>query len=247
MKLTNKFIGQDNINVVLPFTGGDSLELFEEHSRSQPDDWYYRTANISYSHNDNGHRCKNIKDVDLDNYVLFAGCSHTEGIGLELEKTYPYLTSKGLGYDYYNLAVSATGIDVVEHNIIVWLSTIKKKPKIIFSQWPDYTRFLSANPEYKTFIPHGTWSKEDMSDKVIVNGELSGAFIARKQLAQQNIQHVAGNIPVVGIMMTHLVAYNSQCLYFRMVDKARDLSHAGIRSHKELANQLISHVSSLGA
>lgn len=245
MKLTNKFIGQDTISMTQSFTGGDSQELFEEHLLSQPDDWYYRTANISYIHNDNGHRCKNISEVNLDNYVLFTGCSHTEGIGLELEKSYPYLTSHGLGYDYYNLAVSATGIDVVEHNIIVWLSTVKKKPKIIFIQWPDYTRFLSANPEYKTFIPHGTWTEEDLSNRVIVNGDLSGAFAARRQLAQKNIQNVAGNIPIIGIMMTNLVIYNSHCVYFRMSDKARDLSHAGMKSHQELADQLITQASSV--
>lgn len=247
MKLTNKFIGQDTVNTVQSFTGGDSLELFEEHLLSQPNNWYYRNATISYMHNDNGHRCKNINEVNLDNYVLFAGCSHTEGIGLELEKSYPYITSQGLGCDYYNLAVSATGIDVAEHNLIVWLTTIKKKPRIIFIQWPDYTRFLSANPKYKTFIPHGTWTEEELSNRVIVNGELSGAFAARMYLAQKNIQNVAGTIPIVGIMMTNLVIYNSQCMYFRMIDKARDLSHAGIKSHKDLSDQLISHATTLYA
>ena len=47
-------------------------------------------------------------DDDQDNYILFIGCSHTMGVGLELEKTYPHILSEKLKMDYYNLAVPAT-------------------------------------------------------------------------------------------------------------------------------------------
>jgi DNA polymerase III alpha subunit len=53
-----------------------------------------------------------IEDIDLNNYILFIGCSHTEGIGLELQTTYPYLVSEELKCDYYNLGLGGTGIDV---------------------------------------------------------------------------------------------------------------------------------------
>lgn len=242
MLLHNKFIGQNVSDTSIPFTGGDEVARFEESLQTQPEDWYYRNVPISYTYNHNGHRCKNIEDINLNNYILFSGCSHTEGIGLELEKTYPYLVSQMLKCDYYNLAVSATGLDVVEHNLIVWLSTIPKKPKLIIIQWPDPSRFLSLNLLFGRLIPQGTWSDSEQTADLIATGDLSGAFQARRYLLQQNIKNVAGDIPILGVMSASLITYNSTALYFRILDKARDLSHSGIKSHQELANLILSNL-----
>lgn len=240
MKFHNGFIGHDDNNSIREYYSGDHYDTFLENLKTQPNDWYYKDVTITYKHNNNGHRCKNIDEIDLDNYILFTGCSHTEGVGLELEKTYPYLVAENLKCDYYNLAASASGLDVIEHNIIYWLTTVPKKPKAIVIQWSDHTRFLSMIKGYESLIPHGTWTGEEISNRLIVNGELSGAFHARKILAQKNIWNVAKQIPVIEIIMSNLVLYNSHCLYFKTMDRARDLSHAGIKSHQDLTNQILS-------
>ena len=127
MKLYNDFLGSDVSNVAYKFVGGDSNAQFNKNSAAQPSDWYYHNKTLTYSFNNQGHRSKNFENIDQDNYILVTGCSHTMGVGLELEKTYPYIVSKELGVDYYNLAVPATGIDVVEYNLLTWFFTINKK------------------------------------------------------------------------------------------------------------------------
>ena len=53
------------------------------------------------------------QEIILNNYILFTGCSHTKGVGLALEDTYPYLLAQKLNCDYYNLALGGTGQDVM--------------------------------------------------------------------------------------------------------------------------------------
>lgn len=241
MKFHSNFIGDDETNIVLNFTGGDSEDLFIENLQKQPEDWYYRKANITYIRNKFGHRCKNIEELNLDNYILFAGCSHTAGIGLELEKSYPYIVSERLGVDYYNLSLPATGIDTMEYNVLTWLFTIAKPPKAVILQLPDHSRFLSKNENYDRFLPYGSWTDDDNCTKFIINAEDSGFFNARKRLALSLIEAVA-TCPVHKIVFGNQSGYDDKCLYMRKVDRARDMSHSGIQSHKEFSEVLISAI-----
>ena len=50
------------------FCGGDSEKTFLQNLPLQRRDWHYRSAHISYDHNSLGHRCKNYKDIDLENF-----------------------------------------------------------------------------------------------------------------------------------------------------------------------------------
>jgi hypothetical protein len=158
MKFYDDFIGEDSNTICLDFLDGtgDSLENVNTTRESQPEDWYYRDKKITYSFNAFGHRSKDIKDLDFDNYLLFIGCSHTQGVGVELEKTYPYLISSKLKCDYYNLAISATGIDVVEYNLLTWFFKFNKKPKAVIAQLPDHRRFISMYPGYNNILPNGS-------------------------------------------------------------------------------------------
>ena len=99
LSLNNDFLGYHPKEHNVRFSGTDTSKIFLENLKTQSNDWYYRSNIISYDRNSNGHRCKNIDEIDLNNYILFIGCSHTEGIGLKLEDTYPYLLSNKLECD----------------------------------------------------------------------------------------------------------------------------------------------------
>ena len=72
MQFNENFIGYQP-NVTVKFSGGDQELFYEQNLIDQPDDWYYRSTDITYEYNSLGHRCKNIEDIDLDNYLLFSG------------------------------------------------------------------------------------------------------------------------------------------------------------------------------
>ena len=238
MKFNGDFIGHNIVSTTTEWTVGDSIEQYNENIMSQPDDWYYRNRTITYSFNQYGHRSKEIIDVDLENYILFLGCSHTEGVGLELETTYPYLISKQLGCDYYNLGLAATGIDVVEYNLLTWFAKVNNKPKAVVIQWPDHSRFISHNPEYENLIERCSWSNDDHTGKFILNAETSGLAAARKQLIAKLVENVV-KVPTIQCVFTSHPSFNRYNLYLRKIDKARDLAHAGLKSHQAWSELLL--------
>ena len=140
LSLNDDFLGYHALEHNVLFSGSDTLEIYENNLKTKPIDWYYRTNQISYVRNKNGHRCKNIEDIDLNNYILTIGCSHTEGIGLKLEDTYPYLLSQMMNCDYYNLGIGGIGIDILNYNLVTWFSKIKNPPKLLVVQWPHRAR-----------------------------------------------------------------------------------------------------------
>jgi hypothetical protein len=238
MKLNNIFIGDNYPCVKSEWMSGDTEGQYLDNVKTQPNNWYYKDKTITYSFNKNGHRCNDIEDINLSNYILVLGCSHTVGVGLELEKTFPYLIAKELRCNYYNFGVSATGIDVVEYNLLTWIRKINKSPKAVVIQWPDHTRFASHLPGHENLIEKGSWTEDPDSVELIVNSEESGFFNARKLLTLKLITNLV-KCPVITCLFTSQPIFDPYNLYIRKVDKARDLGHAGIESHKNWSELIL--------
>lgn len=237
MKLhDNGFIGFEQSSSVQEWSGGDTEKTFLHNSKTLPNHWYYHTAPITYQINKNGHRSKDVSDLNLDNYLLFTGCSITEGVGLEESKTYSAVLSKKLGCDYYNLGLGATGMDVVIHNLIVWFSTIPKKPKAVIIQWPDFTRCITG-----TSVDHletrGLWQKNDDYNRFVDLGIKLHFFAARSLLIQSLVKTII-NVPVIEIGLAKMVPMHEQIMLLKVVDFARDLSHPGIKSNERIAEDI---------
>lgn len=217
------------------YSGHDSKKLYETNLNIKPDDWYYRTKTINYFHNKLGHRCKNLSEVDLNNYILFLGCSHTEGVGNALEDTYPYIVSNQLNCDYYNLSIGGTGLDTMMHNLNVWMNKIKQKPKYIIWQWPEETRFLSFN-ESKIQL-HGSWEADVNVKNFILAGDMINYFRARMKLAKVLLDCIPDVLEVD--FFTKTDDYN---IFFEHLDSARDDLHAGYKSNKNVADLIVSRL-----
>jgi len=209
MKFNNDFIGLDEVNSSIIYTGSDN-------------------KNIEYKLNSLGHRCKDLNEINLHEYILFAGCSNTFGIGLELENTYPYLVSEKLNCDYYNLSISGTGIDVLEHNLLTWFLTIKQKPKALIVQWPDHSRFLNISSD-NMFTPMGSWSPDPDATKFILNSEELGIAYSRKLFAVTNIFNMS-KCPALTFVVSGTVPYTRYDNFLVREDLASDQLHPGIKS-----------------
>lgn len=247
MRFYNNLCGQDAPNIIYKYLPNvDSKTAFIENLKTQSEDWPYRTIDIEYSYNNYGHRSKNIHDIKLDNYILYIGCSHTEGVGVRLEDSYPYITSSQMNCDYYNLAIGGTGIDIIEYNLITWFTTIKQKPKYVVIQWPDHSRFISisAYPGYERLIPNGSWAEDNYTKRFLSSGEATGFFNARKHISYKLIKEIV-DVPIVDVHFTSLASYSNDSTLFRRIDLGRDLAHSGIKSHQAIANQIIAYIKSL--
>jgi hypothetical protein len=65
---------------------------------------------ITYRLNSHGFRSPEFNDVPS---ILCLGCSHTMGIGLPLEQTWPYILEQKSGVTCWNLGLGGAGLDTV--------------------------------------------------------------------------------------------------------------------------------------
>ena len=238
MQFNQGFIGYVP-NKSLKFSGADSQEALSANLKELADDWYYRTAEITYNHNSLGHRSIEPQNLNLDNYILFTGCSHTEGIGLELEKTYPYLVADQLGCDYYNLALGGSGIDAMMHNLSLWLGKVKEKPKAIIVQWPNEARFLLTDELVNKLRPMGIWDGEEEISRFMAAGSSNGFFSSRKKLAYKFINSFSDDIKIINVDIDYQASSPMEnFLLMSCLDRARDLMHFGITSNQVLAKRI---------
>lgn len=233
ISLYDGFFGND-ATLTVDFAGSDHEDRFKENLRSQPNSWYYKTQKITYSYNSLGHRCKNPEDIDLDNYLLFAGCSHAEGIGLELEKTYPYRVAEMLGCDYYNLALGGAGIDLMTHNLTMWNKRVSKKPKALIILWPHETRFLTT---YKGDVRLNLVSDGNYKAKrFILAGEDINFFSSRKDFSKTLISSLYDDCKIIHVGWSGYPKDITMSLDTK--DFARDLIHSGVESNEKLALEI---------
>jgi hypothetical protein len=236
MQFNQGFIGYEP-NQSLEFSGSDREQRFNSNLKSSPNDWYYRTADITYNYNSLGHRSIEPTNLNLDNYILFTGCSHTEGLGLELEKTYPYIISSELQCDYYNLALGGSGIDTMTHNLITWLNHVKTPPKALVIQWPKDVRFLTIRDNDRVTL-HLPKNSLGFSPNIITTGDVPrfmvagdtiGYFKSKKKLSSMLINNCYRESNIVNIEPKELAIF----------DYARDMLHCGIVSNDFLAKRIL--------
>ena len=264
MRFNNNFIGYSPDVQFEYFSGSDTLEVFNNNLKTQSENWYYRNTTITYERNSNGHRCKEINDIDLDNYILFAGCSHTEGIGLELEKTYPYIVSNQLGMDYYNMSLGATGTDTLFYNLVQWKVNVRQKPKLLVIQWPNRARYLKmlandfVHPLATRHVDRnerelreiGIWNALDDEQRFLVLGDSpsTGYFHSKKVLFSRMIDSLYNYSKIIKINYGTLDEPEKTADFdwdkTVHTDYARDLRHCGIETNNNVAEKINQYLSS---
>lgn len=244
---TDDFIGYHEEHRDEIYTGYDSLEKYNESLNVTPKDWYYRDNPIYYKRNNLGHRCKNPEEIDLSNYFLVAGCSHSEGIGLHLEDTYPYLLSKELNCDYYNLSLGGSGIDVFSYNLLTWIAKINQKPKFLILQIPNILRYSTFEDPY--VLVHGLWTTQPNKSDFLILGDQINYFSSQYMLAKKLIKnHI--NVPIIDVFssrsdLSKIVDDPAQSVIAYEIDLARDRMHMGKSSNKNTFNKILEKVQPL--
>ena len=206
-------------------------------SLTQDSEYFFATgAELPHGYNSDGFRGKNFVDIDMDNYLLFAGSSHTEGIGVKADETFAHLVSAELKCDHVNLGVGGGGIDAVEHNLLMWFLKHKKLPKAIIVEWPDYARFVQHKwaETRNSLCPAGMWSDAEFityaNDSLYIKGEMTYHFL-----------HRIMPVKIIDVMHGKITNFpiNARMIWHSEVDKGTDKEHAGPKTHKQTAENII--------
>jgi len=232
----HNFIGH-SYDKIQNWSGSDSITLLTENLVKMPENWYYRTHPVTYEFNSFGHRSKELADIYLENYILFTGCSHTEGVGLELSKTYSNIVSTNLSSDNYNLGLGSTGIDILMHNLITWFAVVPHLPRALVIQWPEESRFVTSTTNSTYLMPKGAWHTESEVERFFLAGEDTRFFQTRKILANKLIETIV-KCPVIHVNVSDKIPFNEEAIQMQQLDSARDGMHLGIKSNAKFAIQI---------
>ena len=236
LSFNNDFIGYDSNKDANKFSGSDSENVYNINLQSKPDNWYYKNEPITYFYNEYGHRSKNLSEIDLDNYILCLGCSHTEGIGNYERDTYAHQTAQLLNCDYYNMGIGGCGLDIMMHNLTTWMLKVEKLPKLIIWQWTAPFRYVTVKDTDTVEIrTHGLWNDEKEVVDFIAVGDRNKFFSSRAGLMKKylNLLSKTKNIPIIQVSLQDKDA--SDEIFYQRHDNARDGKHYGALSNKTLS------------
>lgn len=225
----NGLIGYDSVGETeFGLYGSDSEFEYHKNYINAPDDWYYSKNQVTYIRNSNGHRSVEIDDLP-DDFILTIGCSKTVGSAVELERTYPYLLSKHLCMAYYNLAVEASGLDLLSYNLSTFLKI--RIPKLVVIQYPE--SFRTFRELGSNILPIGPWSVSSKVLPINVLGDFklvvgTDYMLHYNQIIRHNIQ-----------TMLELLNIKTIEVEVPIKDYGRDLQHPGIESHRTAFEHII--------
>lgn len=151
--------------------------------------------------NSYGHRCKELSELNFRNYILFAGDNINLGLDKPIEETVPYIVSKSLKTDYYNLSVFNGGIDIFKYNIINWfIKYTNHPPKCVIVSF-EFLNAISVYDEHHNHLKLPDNQNENV-DSLYNYGELCGFFHARKLLVSNMIKNLI-QIPIYQVSFSN--------------------------------------------
>lgn len=231
LKFHDGYIGEADNNSKHQWRDGlDSQDNFEKNILNFPKLKYFE--NIKYEFNNLGHRCKDISEINLENYLLFIGCSFTEGTGNYLEDTYPYIVSKRLKIDYYNLGIRGSGYDVQLHNLFRWFVE-NKPPTLLVWQWTIPPRMAISTVD--GIYPNGPWTV----DKKYLEFLALSDEIKYPELHRQMITEILSRLSIPVIQVDVNLTPNT--IHFTRIDKGRDRIHPGPKSNEHLSDNIVGY------
>jgi len=158
-----------------PFFVGDWEEAFEKNklnkkklSKLKEFGWLDQT--IDYHIDVNGFRTDNsIKDYNdyaKGDNVIYAGCSHVFGTGVNLEDTWSYKLHKQIHPEknYVNISTPGSGIETIYRYLRYWIPRLKPSHVYIQNLWPstrgeiwqpirqDFDLFLSSYAPSRDYL-----------------------------------------------------------------------------------------------
>lgn len=210
--------GSHHANTVHDWMPSDSHERWLENckdpvqrQRLQQHGWLPERA-ITYAFNSHGFRCAEFDDRPS---VLCLGCSHTMGMGLPVEQTWPCLLQQRVQINCWNLGVAGCALDTVFRMVNHYVHVLNAVA--VMCLVPEIKRFeifSGGRPHIENCVnPAGSpmyraWMNDDQNADINQTKNL---------LAMQQICNSA-NVPLVYTPWRSGQHLNS---------KARDLLHPG--------------------
>jgi len=227
---------------VLQYTISDTLELFEKHLKTQPEDWYYRIHPVNYTLNSYGYRAPEFKDINWSESVVVFGCSNTFGTGLDDKDTITSRLEELIKCPVINMGCTGSAIDYSLYNSVI-LKNICSKPKAVVHLWTSVdrtthylekrTRSYGVWPTKKPIPYFDEWLKEPSHAATIAT------------FASMITKHLWSNTKLFEATTFQKTYDVLKCYHIPLdteQERARDLLHRGRENAKDVAKIIADNI-----
>lgn len=220
------------------FTSCDSPTLFEKNLKIQPSDWHYRIKEVTYQCNSNGYRAPEWNNVDWCNSIIVFGCSCTVGVGLAEDETVTAYLSSMFNRPVINMGVSASSMQFSFINSIL-LSKNFTTPYAVVNLWTNIDRFTLFKEQE---IDHsGPWDDNALYAEFAKNQyhsmvEATYISTASKELWKDRCKYYSASF-------FDKTAHYTESDWVKIDNQARDLTHPGRNSAKQMAELIATNIS----
>lgn len=168
MKLSKKYF-EDIVSPNLSIAGNGNFKKYFNNKNSSVILTEYNDCDISYNFNKHGYRSDDF--LKENTATLYAGCSHTFGLGLPIELVWSYMLKTELGEQgYKNIGVPGASFSSIIDNIHSYIREFGK-PEKLFVLFPNIERFESVREsEGIIYLDHILYQhKSTESENIIAN------------------------------------------------------------------------------
>ncbi len=218
----------------------DSEENFK-NSRDQ----LHTADTVSYTFNEYGYRI-GPSDWNLNSSkkrLLALGCSHTVGVGVPWDDTWPVLLAKHADYELFNLASSGSAGDVAVRTLYSVVDIIK--PDLVAILWPEVNRyefyenfkFDADGDEYELTHSRSIWNDESIAEMQNHLYNLHQKNLIFLDMMQQLYKFKCLTFDSMDVINDY-ARQHSDILYPVSYD-SRDKLHPGVQAHQYIAKKFI--------
>ena len=223
----------------------DTIQNFKKNLKTQPLDWHYRTNSLRYTLNGQSYRCKPFNEINWNDSIVIFGCSNVFGNAIDDADTLSNRLQELVGCDVVNLGASGSCQQTSLYNM-TRLKEKNIKPRAIIHVWTDSMRLLHVNNDFR-LCGVGHWNNWGLAPNIQFD-----LFTDSKTHVVSSMYHrmianfIYSDIPVIHATTFPQMWHEQNTKYpdFPMlhmalgIDKARDLSHPGIKTNMHHAKLL---------
>jgi hypothetical protein len=144
-------------------------------------------------------------------YLLVAGCSHTEGAGIDPTHVWAQQLAKSLNWDLINFGKNGACAKFVADSITDWMSNASVAPEIIIVQWPNpyrtmkvidkKTYFYNANSMDRDFAKRFKYNPKsfvkEWQDNIIDLNSIFGTTLINLCFESNDQDHIIQTVPIL--------------------------------------------------
>ena len=226
---------QQFANQIKEWSGSDNEVRYQENvsnpnTRKRLEKLGWFDTKIYYSYNSEGFR---DEEFDQRPAFLALGCSHTQGVGIPEETTWPRQLEKLLNIKVWNLGVGGAALDTCYRFLDYWIHHLNVTA-VICAVPPIYRFEVFENGNWSNILhsdPHIRSWMQDYVKNYFTFDQNSNLNRRKNLMAMQNICDVKG-VPFYPNLLEGFGDYGG----------ARDLSHSGVSANRILATQIYKQI-----